>query len=69
MLVAFHLSMAFGTGAALAADKPVRTAFIGFAANNVFTKAGFAGLEAAAKEAGNVEVDFSDVAFDDVKAF
>lgn len=56
------------SGPAYAAE-PVRIALFGFAADNAFTLASLQGLKDAAKEAGNVEVEFFDGAFDATKQY
>jgi ribose transport system substrate-binding protein len=50
--------------------KPVRIAYVGFAADNTFTIASLNGMKAAAKEeGGNITIDFFDGAFDPNKQF
>ena len=51
------------------AEDPIRIALFGFAADNAFTLSGLEGLEAAAAEAGGVEVEMFDGAFDASRQF
>ncbi|RWO60803.1 MAG: sugar ABC transporter substrate-binding protein [Mesorhizobium sp.] len=56
------------SGPAYAAD-PIRIALFGFAADNAFTLASLEGLKEAAKEAGDVEIELFDGAFDADRQF
>jgi ribose transport system substrate-binding protein len=63
--------VAMGIHSATAEDKkPVRIAYIGFAADNTFTIASLEGMKQAAKEeGGDITIEFIDGAFDPNKQF
>lgn len=61
-------TLTFTASHALAQDT-IRIALFGFAADNAFTLSGLEGLKDAAAEAGNVEVEMFDGAFDAGKQF